>query len=188
MNDVTYLGEVMSNIAELLCDCLEGTPLGRPGFCGTYHNAPPDDASCDNCPENGELIVWWERLYPYSVFPQPFNGAVGMNELRMAAALAVRLIRPCWPMPQSGPGGGTFPSRTETETFALNLAIDASTIECCLLADMQSDDASVITGSNCASIITAPVMEVDRNRAGCAGATARFVVSLGSCCIPTPGS
>lgn len=187
MQDVTELGVVMGNVADLLCGCLAGTPFGEPGFCGIYHNVPPDDLVCDNCPENGELIVWWERLYPYSVFAQPFSGPVATHDLRMAAALAVRLIRPCWPMAKSGPGGGTFPPRTQTETFALNLAIDATTIECCLLADMQSD-ASVLTGNNCASVITAPIMEVDRNRTGCAGMTARFTVSLGACCIPVPGS
>lgn len=177
----------MSNISDLLCGCLSGTPFGEPGFCGIYWSTPPDDLLCDNCPEGGALFVWLERMFTYRSFPVPWTQPVDGQSLRVAAAIAVRLIRPCWPVFKPGPGGGTFPAHTETETFALNLTIDASTVECCLLTDVMDGD-SVITGGNCMGAVSLGTLEVDRNRAMCAGFTKRLTVDLGGCCVPVNGS
>lgn len=187
MNDVTHLGQVMSNTADLLCGCLAGTPFGEPGFCGVTWSTPVDDLICDNCPGNGALFVWMERMFPFRSFPVPWIQPASNEPLRVAATIAVRLIRPCWPMFQPGPAGGVFPPYAQTETFALNLAIDASTVECCLLTDVMGGD-SVITGGPCAGAVSLGMLETDRNRAGCAGFTTRLTVDLQACCVPLNGS
>lgn len=184
----------MLQLADLVCDCLESTEqegvtaTGRPGFCGCYWSVPPDDLDCGDCGTNGALFVWLERMSASSAnWPAPWPGPTSSsNGFTVPVALAVRLIRPCWPVVGQSGQFTPFPTRETTETAAINLNIDAATVFCCLLsAALDKDPASVF--GQCGRV-TAPVLTPDNNRSACAGFTARMTVDLQQCCNPLTGS
>lgn len=187
MNDPVDLPNLMLQIADLVCDCLESTEqegvtaTGRPSFCGTYWNTPPDDLDCGDCGTNGALFVWLERMgASVTNWPAPWAGPVSAapSAFTIPVALVVRLIRPCWPVVGQTGIATPFPTRETTETASINLNIDAATVFCCLLTAMK--DPSSVFGL--CSRVTAPVLTPDRNRASCAGFDVRFIVDLAQCC------
>jgi hypothetical protein len=205
MDEPTDLANLLVGVVDLVCGCLETTAqqnddgsavtgTGRPGSCAVYWNTPPDDLDCGDCASNGGLYVWLESLAEtVDRWPAPWMGAVSAATaaFTMPAAIAVRLIRPCWPVVGGG-GTGTstltpFPARETTEARAVNLLIDAATVQCCLMSAIQERSASGPFG-RCGRC-TPPTLRPDNNRGGCAGFTVRFIADLGACCgIPTEGT
>lgn len=187
MNETTDLANLMVATADLVCDCLNGTLNGRPGFCGLYWSTPPDDFDCGDCGSNGALFVWLESLGPSLSWPNVHTGPVSnkTGPLRIRANLAVRLIRPCWPVIQNAGGQPLLPSRLDTEEAAVNVTTDAVTMYCCILTDLLDVNGEI---NGLCSAASMGLLTPDRNRSGCHGATVRFAVDLGSCCVPSAGS
>jgi hypothetical protein len=186
--DLTTVSDIMLATSTALCSCLDVNSTGAPGNCGIYWSAPPDDLFCDCDAFNGTLDVWLENLSPTLNFPQPYQGAVQHEPLRTMASFAARLVRPCWPLPETTPNGIIPPTRATTEQPTLNLALDASVVFCCLLSDFTGGPqaTSTITGGPCSNAKMG-ALTPDRNRAGCAGFTVRFSVDLGTCCALATG-
>lgn len=188
MDSPLDLANLMVRTVDTLCECLGATTNGTPGTCSVYWNIPPDDLECGECGSRGFLIAWPELIFPTQKFPLPYQGQVGPHEVVTQAAvnIAVRLTRPCWPVVTRVANQPAFPKRDDMEEAAVNLAEDAATVFCCLLSNL-ADLNSTILGGACGRAKMGQLTP-DRNRAGCAGFTARFTVSLDSCCVTVPAS
>lgn len=190
MDSFSAPGDLLLAVVDACCACLDASsPLGAPGDCSVYwgQTAPPDDFFCD-CSAGGFLAVWSEGIFPSSQFPVPFTQSVksAVGSLQLVMPIAVRLVRPCWPVTQAGPSGtAVLPTRAETEPLSLNATMDMAILLCCVLGEFEAGADGIF--GQCGNA-TAPKIVPDRNRGGCYGSSMRFAVSLGSCCIPPSGS
>lgn len=183
-DDLGGIALLLHRTVEYALACLADTPRGAPGSSGVYHTAPPADC-CDS------ISVWLERIAPGggqvpapASFPNEFSGLAkcGMYPI---AHLGLRLWRPCWPILEDN-AFNPFPPVEATDATAIELAMDAMALFCCIMGDLQLDDGtSIIKGGTAGIDINASMGPITplRPQGGCAGWDIRFRIELDPCCF-----
>jgi hypothetical protein len=171
----TYLLDLTEAMLARLCECLDGTPRGRPADCFISHDQPPHDC-CDF------LAIWVERVKPTLEFPSEFFGTWRCGDVRPMAEFRALLVRNCWPTVRNNPKS-PFPPPEEMDAAASDLLIDGQVLWCCLSS--AAADHSLLPPSMDCNEIRLTRMDPVR-QADCAGWSIRWVVELDACCEPTP--
>lgn len=173
LNDPAYYVDLLQNIIDIGCVCLEDTVLGVPADCYVSHCEPADDC-CDF------LAIWIENIYPTRQFPAEYDGTTrACTEFSPAINVGLRLMRPCVPTVVDN-ADNPFPPAAELDASAKDLLVDARVLWCCL-AQAQSDGSLWPEGYECLDVAWG-VMDCTGPRGGCAGWTWRFAIETDQCC------
>ena len=174
IDDVSYLPQAMLATLDVVLECLDGTPLGRPAESGLYHTSPPADC-CD------AVYVYVESISATKTFPSPYQGPIQCGQLAPVVNVAVKVYRDCWPVVQDS-AVAPFPPTADTTVAAANLQMDALALFCCLMSDLSDPDGS-IRGGVC---VQASIGSIDPGapQGGCTSWTIRFKLELDvPCCV-----
>jgi len=131
-NEVTVVADILQELLDVACVCLESTTLGAPADCFTYWCEPPDDC-CD-----------YLAVYPQGIRPTvgassdigDFNRVFGRcNDLTGRLDIQLKLMRECWPAPTQVGDTAALPPKPEMQTASEQLMIDMWVLWCCVLTE-----------------------------------------------------
>lgn len=176
----THLIEIAQSVLDALCDCLEGTPLGRPKDCFLSFGEA-NICCCDGA------TVKILGIRPGHAFPssQLNSGAVIWDrccDMGRIADMELSWVRPCYPILVNN-ATNPCPSPADEQNATEALLIDAMTVSCCLPFS-NCGGASILGDSvDCSDIGWGELVPTGPEGAGCAGWKWHFEVELDSCCI-----
>lgn len=174
MFDASYVPQLALRLADFACACLAETPNGPLANCGLYHGPAPAD--CCN-----SLTVSLERPFPSKGVGVELAGPTRCG-VSLSVEFLIRWWRPCWPTAKDDPWS-PFPPSSETTVAAANLIYDAIALECCLLADLNAIQSTVLGPT--LQMVPFRVGRAERPgppKGGCAGWDLRVWFELPSCC------
>jgi len=177
---VTVVADLLQELLDAACLCLEDTTLGVPKDCFTYWCEPPDDC-CD-----------YLAVYPVGIRPTvggsadtgTFDLVNGRcNDISGRLDLQLKLMRPCWPAPAQAGDTAVLPPKPEMQTASEHLMVDMWSLWCCVLSEYSAGNFWSINGDSTGCLdVGWGAMTPKCPQGGCAGLYWDISIELPNCC------
>lgn len=178
-----FIADVLQELIDVGCECLEATTLGRPADCFTSWCEPPDDC-CDF------LAAYPTLIQPTTGFTNEvgeFDRITGRcGDISGRLEIRLKLMRPCWPTLVDN-ATAPFPPAADIQQASEELFVDMRVLWCCILSEYSAGNLWSLTGDEfgCLDVGWGPMIP-KCPEGGCVGLYWDISLELPTCCDEEP--